>query len=176
VRASYEVAVSQLAQASDYNLPIFISEFNCFTSSTTENISQAYFVGRDIMDQPATAACVAAQVAGIVTRPNGPQRISLHKMVQNLTPTSPSGVGKTGLLYANTASAPFYIDSSSKTGEAYRLILRKGIGRQVMGFGSAPWNISATTSRVRGHWMPEHVSVIDGESKLILYGSHVAMH
>lgn len=138
LRSTFDTTSSYiLIDNNDTALPAVITEFNCFTAAQAETVTHPYFVGKHVMDLPATAACIASQIAGLVLAPGGPSLISLHKMVQNLVPSNPSGIGKNGLFYAHVTASPFIITSSTKSAEAYRLILRRAISKQTLKFTTA---------------------------------------
>lgn len=84
VRKGHDSILPYLTNAGLSTMPVGISEFNCFTTATADDVTRAYFLGKHIMDLPSTAACLAGQVAGFSTSSNPPPFISAHKMIQNM--------------------------------------------------------------------------------------------
>jgi len=97
LRNAYDNAQSNLATNGHGDLPVYITEFNCYTAMGADAVNQPYLTGKNVMDMTATASCVAAEVGSLVRFPDSPQMINLHKIVQTLLPTVPSGVAKNGM-------------------------------------------------------------------------------
>lgn len=146
---NYDYARRRLIEANDEKMPVWITEFNCYTASQTEKSNHPFFEGKHVMDYPNTASCIAAQISSLLIRPDRPPVISLHKSAQNKISSSPSNRGKNGIWYANAESRPFHVTDTTKAGEAYRLIAsRAGRLRDVLHVVSSPYNTSSTESRV----------------------------
>ena len=103
-------------------MDIHITEFNCYTFRTAEQLT-----GMHVMDEPSTSACVAAQIGSLYVRRKITKSISLHKLSQNRVTSVSSKVGKNGILYGDTINPPFYASGSSKSAEAYRMILKQSL-------------------------------------------------
>ena len=109
-------------------LPIRVTEHSCYSDSKAQAVA-----GVDVMDSAATAACVAGQAAAILGRV---QWSSVQKATQ--TPSDkPSGVVKNGLMWGDAgddmspANPGFCaVGGTTKSAEAYRLVLQRTPGRQ----------------------------------------------
>lgn len=110
-RMNLEVKAANAGQS----MPIRITEHNCYSVRKADSVS-----GGDVNNLPATAACLAGQVAGIL---GGPVWTSVFKLTQTLK-RGESGIAKNGLLFADNKVLPCDVGGSTKTAEAYRLILR----------------------------------------------------
>jgi hypothetical protein len=119
LRTKQDRVVSNVRTAGYGSMPTHISEFNCFTFKAAEELEGHVF------DTAETAACVGAMIGGLMVRENIPTSLSLHKLVQNRVPSTDSGVGKNGVLFAQTTETPFDIGGSTKAFEVYRLILNR---------------------------------------------------
>lgn len=149
LKKNYDYARQRLDEVDDKNMPIWITEFNCYTAAEAGKEGHAYFEGKHVMDYPNAASCISAQIASLVIRPNGPSILSLHKSAQNLVNGNPSNRGKNGIWYANAESEPFHVTDTTKAAEAYRLIVsRSQGGKPVLFMASSPYNTSGTISRV----------------------------
>lgn len=122
LRTKQDRAVSELAAHGAASMETHVTEFNCFTFRAAEELEGHVF------DRPETAACVGAQIGSLMVRSNIPTSMSLHKLVQNRVNT-PSGVGKNGVLFAQTDKPPFDISGSTRAFEVFRLITKRVINR-----------------------------------------------
>lgn len=120
MRSAYDRVALEM-KADGKPLPITVSEYNCYADS----LAQAQSV--DIMDKASTGACLAGQVASLLGRAYW---TSVQKATQ--TPSAkPSGVVKNGLMWGDSGaggqgSRGFCdVGGTTKSAEAYRLILRK---------------------------------------------------
>ena len=119
------------------NMPIRITEHNTYTSSNADA-----FTGVDVMDSADCAATLAGQVAGIVGKV---QYSSVHKFSQTSSDSS-SGVSKNGLMWGDLSADMNLLGKGlcdiggvTKTGEAYRLMLRATPGaKHLYPFTSVP--------------------------------------
>lgn len=103
------------------SLPVYISEFSCFTNNQTSS-KIAYFNGVHTYDQSQTAACMAAMVSGTVNRDSSPNTLCAFKFVQTLSVGDQTV--KNGLFFGGTKKPPYDVTGSTKSGEAYRLLLK----------------------------------------------------
>jgi hypothetical protein len=60
-------------------------------------MTQPYFSRVGTVDLPQTAACMAAQVAGLVSAAGGPGSVIMHKFGQTVNPRQPSLLTKNGV-------------------------------------------------------------------------------
>ncbi len=142
-----DLAVSKLAALGYPKMPTYISEFNCFTFRAAEELSGHVF------DMPETAACVGAMIGGLLVGDNVPTSMSLHKLVQNRVPSTASGVGKNGVLFAQTSEPPFDIGGSTKAFEVYRLILNRltsGDNQEIVRIRSPSHRLDEASSSRKG--------------------------
>lgn len=120
-------------------VPIWITETNCYTASQSDKVGHAYFEGKHVVENSATAACLASQFSGLYKLGASEQvpYVNVHKLIQTQHSQMPSGVAKNGVLFANLIQAPYHVGDSSKTGESLRQICKKTVGAQsVYGFTS----------------------------------------
>ena len=122
LRAKFDNARDNLDIRGYTDMDIHISEFNCYTFNTAEQLA-----GIHVMDEPSTSACIAAQIGSLYVRRKITKSISLHKIAQNRITSVPSEVGKNGVLYGDTINPPFYASGSSKSAEVYRMILNRSL-------------------------------------------------
>lgn len=122
LRTKFDNARDNLNVRGYTDMDIHISEFNCYTFRTAEQLA-----GIHVMDEPSTSACVAAQIGSLYVRRKITKSISLHKIAQNRVTSVSSKVGKNGVLYGDTMNPPFYASGSSKSAEAYRMILSRSL-------------------------------------------------
>ncbi|KAI8103505.1 hypothetical protein M9435_004842 [Picochlorum sp. BPE23] len=122
LRTKFDNARDNLDIRGYQDMDIHISEFNCYTFRTAEQLA-----GMHVMDEPSTSACVAAQIGSLYVRRKITKSISLHKIAQNRVTSVPSKVGKNGVLYGDTINPPFYASGSSKSAEVYRMILDRSL-------------------------------------------------
>ena len=120
MRTKYENAKQKISDRGYADMDVHISEFNCFTYKTTENLAHMH-----VMDHPATAACIGSQIASLFVRNLIPKSMSLHKIAQNRVTSVDSKVGKNGVLYGHTTGVPFDVSGATKSFEVYRMILSK---------------------------------------------------
>jgi len=97
LRKAYVTARNKLNETGHGDIPVYVTEFNCFTSMGSDNSDHAYFAGKNVIDYTATAACAASQVGGLVRFPDSPRMINIHKIVETAHPRMPSGVAKNGM-------------------------------------------------------------------------------
>ena len=97
LRNTYDNVLGKLAAAGLAAMPVWLTEFNCYTAATSDNVSQPYFRRVNVADTPQTGACVAAQLASLVSRPAGPFMVSMHKCVQSYSIYQPSLIQKNGV-------------------------------------------------------------------------------
>lgn len=138
-------AAEILADNGRSDMDIYISEFNCYAQRTTENVNHAFFAGKHVMDEPSTASCLSSQYASILMRGSKVKSMSLHKLVQNRVTSSPSKVGKNGILYGNTVRIPFDISGSTKAAEIYRLLLAGSLRQDGSGGGIPVLKVNSTS-------------------------------
>ena len=138
LKTSYDDIRNRLARKQFSNFPATISEFNCFTAATADNVSSTFMAGRAVMDEPSSAVCVggAAGSFGTSTKNPPPLHISAHKFVQSLA-QSGSRIAKNGLFYADVGNLPHIVTGSTMAGEAYRLVVKHAAdGKRVLDFTS----------------------------------------
>ena len=127
MRSAWDKIVPSVKAADNgQSLPVYITEHNPYAASTAETA-----VGKDVMNYPTTAALLAGQVIGMVGRA---VYTSVHKFSQTYS-TSASGVNKNGLVWADLGKNPqspglCNVGGTSKSAEAYRLLLKKTPGRK----------------------------------------------
>jgi hypothetical protein len=107
-------------------LPVYITEHNVYSASAAESA-----VGKDVMDYAATSALLGGQIIALAGRA---VYTSVHKFSQTYS-TSASGVNKNGLVWADLGKNPNSpgvcdVGGTSKSAEAYRLMLKKTPGRK----------------------------------------------
>lgn len=113
--------------AGPLSVPVRVTEHNAWASRTAAESAP----GRDVMDTPSTAAVLAGQVAALVGRAD---HTSVHKFSQTYA-DGPAGVAKNGLLWGDlgqdrTKSGMCNLGGTTKSGEAYRLLLQRTPGRR----------------------------------------------
>jgi len=142
LRTKQDRAVDELAAHGAAGMDTHVTEFNCFTFRAAEMLRGHVF------DREETAACVGAQIGSLMVRSNIPTSMSLHKLVQNKVNTD-SGVGKNGVLFAQTDEPPFDVGGSTKAFEVYRLILnRVGAGSEIVRVPSPSHTFDQVADRV----------------------------
>jgi len=116
-------------------LPVYITEHNTYAASTANRA-----VGKDVMDYARTAALLGGQIIALAGRA---EYTSVHKFSQTYSAKA-SGVHKNGLVWADLGkyqNSPGLCDvgGSTKSAEAYRLLLRRTPGRKKLAaFTSVP--------------------------------------
>ncbi|KAG7670215.1 hypothetical protein KSW81_008350 [Nannochloris sp. 'desiccata'] len=127
MRSAWDKIVPSVKAADNrQTLPVYISEHNTYAASTAETA-----VGKDVMDSASTAALLGGQVISMVGRA---VYTSVHKFSQTFS-TSASGVHKNGLVWADLGKYPKApglcdVGGSTKSAEAYRLLLKRTPGRK----------------------------------------------
>ena len=135
MRQAYDRAKQKLSEVGYGNMEVMLTEFNCFTAATSDNVSQPYFTGRNVADMVETATCLGSQIAHLVKTAGGPNTLNLHRLTQSYFPRFPSKISKNGIMYGSVYEAPFFLTASTKSAEVYRLIRRKtGRGSTIYGF------------------------------------------
>ena len=138
-------AISRLKQYNVRDLDVSITEFNCYTAAQSDKAGHAYFEGQNVVDNGATAACLASQFSGF--NKQGANKnykfVNVHKFMQTKHSDMPSGLAKNGLLFGNfhedrgLDEAVKMLGGISRTGMALRQVCTKGgFGNAVYGFSS----------------------------------------
>lgn len=121
-----KIVPSVKAADNGQELPVYITEHNTYAASTAEAA-----VGKDVMDYASTAALLGGQVIAMAGRA---VYTSVHKFSQTYS-ASAAGVAKNGLVWADLGKYPNEpglcdVGGSTKSAEAYRLLLKKAPGRK----------------------------------------------
>lgn len=143
IRGGYDNAKAKLASVGYGDMDVIISEFNCFTAAESDNVTHAYFAGKNVADLPATAACLAGMIGHMIKSPGGPPSINIHRLTQSFSTQFPSQITKNGIMFGSVYESPFFLTGSTKSAEAYRLIRRRaGRGAPIWEFGSGGEDIN----------------------------------
>lgn len=129
MRSNYNNAKQKLAEIGYPDMEVMITEFNCFTAADSDSATHAYFLGKNVADMPATAACIGSQIAHLIKTPGGPSSINVHRLTQSYSPQFPSKITKNGIMFGSVNENPFFLTGTTKSGEVYSLIRRKS-GRE----------------------------------------------
>jgi hypothetical protein len=127
MRSAWDKIVPSVKAADNgRSLPVYVTEHNTYAASTAEAA-----VGKDVMDYASTAALLGGQVIAMAGRA---VYTSVHKFSQTYS-TSASGVNKNGLVWADLGINPNSpglcdVGGTTKSAEAYRLMLKKTPGRK----------------------------------------------
>lgn len=143
MRSAYD-KMARSVRSGTTRLPLRITEHNCYSASVADQSSQ------DVMDLPETAACLAGQVIALAGRAPW---TSVQKFSQTYS-TKGSGVVKNGIMWAELARDGCDIGGSTKSAEAYRLLLQRTPGSNPLYnytttprlSGMSPWTFFTTSS------------------------------
>ena len=129
MRSNYDNARAKLTEIGYPDMDIKLTEFNCYTAAESDSTTHAYFVGKNVADMPATAACVGSQIAHLIKTPGGPSSINLHRLTQSYAPQFPSKITKNGIMFGSVNENPFFLTGTTKSAEVWAQIRRRA-GRE----------------------------------------------
>jgi hypothetical protein len=137
MRSSYDKAKSSLEKAGYGDMDIMLTEFNCFTAATSDNISHPFFAGVHVADLPSTGACLAGQISHLIKNPGGPNSLNIHRLTQSYNRNFPSKLTKNGIMYGSVVEKPFFLTGTTKLGEVFRLLRRRtGRSKEIWKFAA----------------------------------------
>ena len=120
MRQAYDRAKQKVSEAGYGDMEVMITEFNCFTGATSDDVKQPYFLGKNVADTVETATCLGAQISHLIKTAGGPNFINLHRLTQSYFPQFPSKLSKNGIMFGSVYESPFFLTASTKSAEVKR--------------------------------------------------------
>ena len=121
MRQAYDRAKQKVSEAGYGDMEVMITEFNCFTGATSDDVKQPYFLGKNVADTVETATCLGAQISHLIKTAEGPNSINLHRLTQSYFPQFPSKLSKNGIMFGSVYESPFFLTASTKSAEVKRI-------------------------------------------------------